>query len=232
MSNDPFKKFFNHVNSSCYDNEKLLYGKLVNEAIGMNGVKTEYYIVDYNTNYNRMFGEDSDRTLLRKFSLRMYFNLPPEDMLLSINGIENTDRFKMWASKEHFGIASTTQPEDINQVTRGSNPEYTPKEGDIVRSLSNDTLYEIMNVEDAPEENQFLQSKNVWEFTVRVYRDIHYNTTPTETASMSAISAFTDQQDYLEINDYIDTQTSGVVITSADDIANGISPPNDPFGGW
>jgi hypothetical protein len=236
MSNDPFKNFFNHVGSSCYDNEKILYSKLVNESIGINGVRCEYYIIDYNTNYDKLMGEDSDRTMVRKFSFMSYFTLPPEDMLLSINGIENTDRFKMWVSKEHFGISSTTQPDDFNQITKGSESTYEPKVGDIVNSLSNDTLYEILTIEDSPEENQFLQTKNVWEFTVRVYRDLHYNTnddvSETAVASMSAISAFTDQDDYLEINDYIDDTKTDIIITSADDIANGISKPNDPFGEW
>jgi len=231
MASTPFKKFFNHQSSSCYDNEKLLFGHFVGEAISQQGVRSEFFIVDYNTNYDKLNGEDNDRTIQRKFSVMLYYTLPPEDMLISMYGIENTDKFKMWASKDQFRIASTTNPDDFATATKNSNPAYIPKEGDIVRSIPTDTLYEIMNVKDAVEEQQFLQSKNVWEFSVRVYRDLHYNVS-TDVASVSGISAFTDQQDYLEINDVIDTLTPSILITSADDIANGDSVPNDPFGVW
>jgi hypothetical protein len=106
--------------------------------------------------------------------------------------------------------------------------------GDLVRSKasSNQVIYEILNVKDSPQDNQFLQSKNVWEFQVRVYRDLHLNLSPTTSATMTSISAFTDQDDYIDINDVIDTEKTDIIITSADDIVNGDDIPNDPFGGW
>lgn len=229
----PFKKYFNHVLDPCYNNEKLMYDKLVTESFNQHGVKCIYYVVDWNTEYDRVYGEDLDRTIERKFMVMTYFMLPPEDRLISVFAIENTDNFKMWASKIHFAAASTTRVTS-NKFgrTRGCEPEYKPQAGDIIKSTANNVYYEILNVKDAVEKNQFLQHKGVWEMDVRVYRDLHYNINPSTSASLADITPFTDQDDYLAINDVIDTEKQDIIITSADDIANGCKPPNDPFGNW
>jgi len=235
MADSPFKNFFQHQASSCYNNEKLLYSKLVGEALLQNGVKTDYYITDYNTSRDQIYGEDTDRTILRKFPVILYYMLPKQDQLFSKFGIEDLDNFKMWVAKDTFAMSSTLQADDATyNFTRGSFPQYVPKVGDLVRSKasSNQVIYEILNVKDSPQDNQFLQSKNVWEFQVRVYRDLHLNLSPTTSATMTSISAFTDQDDYIDINDVIDTEKTDIIITSADDIVNGDDIPNDPFGGW
>ena len=82
-SNKPVNdtNFFNW-RSSEYDGDKALFGSGVSEIINSFGVLSGYYIVDMSVENNKLFGEDNDRNLIRKFPLMVQFELPEEIELL------------------------------------------------------------------------------------------------------------------------------------------------------
>jgi hypothetical protein len=51
-------------NGQNYDNERKLYRKLTTEAYNKFGVCMTYYVVSYDTQYDKIYGEDNDRSLL------------------------------------------------------------------------------------------------------------------------------------------------------------------------
>lgn len=217
---------FDYLDSSCYDNEKLVYKKIVNEVYNNYGTRCYYYIVDYNTSRDVIFGEDNDRYIIRKFPLQAYFNLPPHQDMVSMFGIEEMDDFKMYISKLQLSAASTLDCTDRYGETSGTFPMYAPMEGDLIRPNYSSEIYEILHIMDT--EEQFHQDQHTWEVTVRKYRDLHFSISGTQSACMSAISAYTDQQDMFDIADFIDTIKTDVLVSGAPISAN----PDDPFGGW
>jgi hypothetical protein len=216
---------FNSFNrgSDCKSKEREFYSGLVSDAINTAPVPVNYYVVDYNVDYDKLFGEDRDRTILRKFVVNTTFNLPTERDMITIDGIEGLDSFHMYSSISHFTLASTYS-DGVSAV----HPVYVPKVGDIIQAQYNELYYRILNVKKTTE--QFLQKPHTWDFLVSPYRDNHLNLS--DSISADDIGEFVNQDDYLQINDFIDDEVSNIIITSSDDILNGITPPNDPFGGW
>ena len=205
--------------TACYDREKEMIGCQLQDMINTFAVPMTYYLTDYNTSYDQVFGEDEDRTILRSFTVNATYELPEENEMVSIYGIEGLDSFKMYIAINHFTMASTYSGD-----TSGVWPSETPKVGDIIQAQYSEIYYEVLDVKNT--EGQFLQAPHAYDFIVRPYRDIHLNLSAT--IETDPISAFTDQDDYLAINDIIDTEKADIIITSADDTIL----PNDPFGGW
>ena len=205
--------------TACYDGEKSMIGSNLQDMINTYAVPMSYYLTDYNTSYDQVFGEDEDRTILRSFTVNATYELPEENEMVSIYGIEGLDSFKMYISIDHFALASTYSADTPNIW-----PSETPKVGDIIQAHYSEIYYEILDVKDT--EGQFLQTTHVYDMIVRPYRDFHMNLSAT--IETDPISAFTDQDDYLAINDVIDREKQDIIITSADDTIL----PNDPFGGW
>jgi len=61
----------------------------------MFGVDMIYYPVSYDVDYDRIFGEDLDRTIQRKFCVKGFYELQEEIELFSKFGIEGIDNFHM-----------------------------------------------------------------------------------------------------------------------------------------
>jgi len=218
--------FFNYNDSSCYDNEKAMYNKVLSEAFNKHGVKCEYYFTDYSLTNDVIYAEDMDRHIIRKVPIMAYFELPPEERISNFFGLEETDNYNIYISKEHLAAVSTFEHNDNFGDTSGANESLLPKVGDLIRSTHNERLYEVLNVKDT--EEMFLQSKHSWNIAVQVWKDTHISLSPDTSASMTSVSAFTDQVDLLKINETIDTEKTDVLYTSG--VAE--EPPQDLFAGW
>ena len=220
------KSYFNYNGSSCYNNEKTLYNKLLSEAYNKHGVKCWYYFTDYSLTNDPIYAEDMDRHIVRKVPVMAYFELPPEDRISNFFGLEENDNYNLYISKEHLAATSTMAHNDSYGSTSGTYAATTPKEGDLILSTHNNRLYEVLNVKDT--EEMFLQSKHSWNIAVQVWKDNHISLSATTSASMTTVSAFTDQDDYVKINDAVDTEKTDVLYTSGATE----EPPKDPFAGW
>lgn len=248
---------FDYLDSSCYDNEKRVYGRMLNEVYNNYGTRCFYYIVDYNTSRDVIFGEDGDRHILRRFPLQAYFTLPQEEDLVSLFGIEEMDNFDMFISKMQLSAASTLDYNDQFGETSGTFPMYSPMEGDLIRPAYNDQIYEILHVHDT--EEQFHQDHHTWKITVRKYKDLHFTVDSTNTSALSEMISAVDQGDLFNIGAFIDTIKEPVIVSGTDNdvsysildtsavstssyttssdgvsaqIVPNITPSDDPFGGW
>ena len=218
-TNDWFQK-----DTNCADNERELYEILQMDAWNSFGVNMVYYVTDYSQTNDSIYGEDMDRTVLRGFDATGFMEqLPREDRNVPLFGIEGLDLFKVYINKLHFTSAST-----YSASQSGVYNTYTPQTGDIIYLSYNDIYYEITHVKDKVE--QFLQRPHAWDLSVREYKDFHLtlSATVSSTVSASTLSAYVDQNDYIEINNDIDTEKTSILYTSGATE----EPPNDPFAMW
>lgn len=233
------KPYFNHLNSPCYENEKKMFSNMATEMWNQHGVKLEYYKTDYNTDYDRIYGEDRDRHILRTFPVQAYFELPNEDELVTVFGMEMKDRFKMYISKQHFSVAST-----LGNTGCGINSfdKFDPCVGDIIKGKWNNRFYEIIEVKDS--EGVIMESKFIWTITVKTYRDNHLTTNtftppiPPVQQKQYDIESVTDKPiDILQINEALDSEKDEYIYEPKpleDTPDNDDLPPvnDNPFGQW
>lgn len=229
FSNIPTVDFswFNYEESSCYTNENKLYNNLATEAINSFGVKTYYYKTDYNTKKDRVFGEDTDRDIIRKFVVNAYFTLPDDDKIYNQFGIGFTETLMMFVTKIHFELASTMSYEgDVLLPLRF--PSFIPMIGDFIKSDFDSKYYEITNVQDT--EQQFLNAKHTWQITVRAFIDdklsINPETSAVPLSSLDDIKLVSDVPDILEINNTITSAFSAIAYDDP------VTHYDNPFGGW
>lgn len=177
--NDSFPDDDFILGSDNYSADRDLYSTLLTEAYNKFGVPCEYYLSTFDTDHNKIFGEDGNRYFIRKFPVMAYYILPKELELWSKWGIEGLDNFQMSISKKHFSAVCTS-----------GNYEYIrPKEGDVIQANYNNRYYEIIDVGE--EEEMFLQKKHTWILTVSVFKDV--NVKPNNSLSADDISNYTDQ---------------------------------------
>jgi len=222
----PSTQFFNHLNPN-YNNESMLYEFLNMEQKNLHGSCLEYYIISYDTNYDKLFGEDNNRRFVRHFPFMGELVLPKETKQFTTMGIGWTDIFHIYVSKLHYSYAST-----LNENKVSAYSEYIPREGDILNTKYNNVYYEIISVKS--EEQQFLQRKHSWDIIVRVIRDKSFSYSPDTSATMVDISKYNDKSDLFNIGKFIKE--------TDEDVSNATKieyepktkecDVNDPFNDW
>lgn len=160
MPNSFFKR-----SSEEYDNERELYGVLQMEGFNNFGTKLRYFVVSFDIEYNKIWGEDNNRTVLSAFDIMSYFDLPQETEMFTQFGIEGIDTFHIYINKMHF-----------DKVTNGTGiynnfSGYKPKIGDIIQAKYNGYYYEIVDVNHT--EQMFLQFKHCWDLIVKPMKIEH-----------------------------------------------------------
>jgi hypothetical protein len=216
---DPMPNQYFNYNGSCYNNEKKLYDQTTSEALDMNGVKCDYYVVDHSEDNEKLWGEDNDKHIIQQYKLKVYFETPPEVRQYTQFGIEDVDSFQMYCTKMMF-----------NKYASG----YVPKFGDFIRPHYNGVLYEITDVIDTDE--QFLNTQHNWKFTVKVWENNMLTTTPAISAEQSEtydeqditpIKVYTTSgSDTLKQNDLIEEEKTNVLYNDID------NPTYNPYGDW
>lgn len=215
--------------SQDYSNERQLYRLMLTEAYNQHGVCLEYFIVSYDTQYDRIWGEDNDRRFIRRFDMMAYYPLNTEEKLWTKFAIEGIDNFSMFVSKDHFREACTYGDTRVaGDIGPNTYSKYVPKTGDVLRSKYNDYLYEIITVK---EESMMLHLDKhyVWELIVRPFKDQFIKLDATTSASMNNVSAFTNQDtDLYNISADIFSAVSAVEYDPKSCERN----PRDPYAGW
>lgn len=138
-----------------YDNERKLVSNLLSESFNHNGVACEYFLVSFDPTYDRIFGEDNDQRVERKFQFMGYYELPTEEDRWTPFGIEGLDSFSIYTSYDIF--------------TSTSGGMSNPRAGDIIKPLYNDYYYEITAWYDGQPGGNFLQKDNSLEIIVRKF---------------------------------------------------------------
>jgi hypothetical protein len=205
------------VSSPAYDNDKNLMAVMVNEVFNKFGVCMEYYITTYDTNYDRVWGEDNNRFYIRNFEFMGKYELPREDKIWSKFGIEGSDEVTIWISKRHFTAASIDPNNGISYVR--------PQIGDIIKADFSNYFYEITEV--AEDTGQYFQSNQfIWELSVRTMKDENISTSPE--LSASDIASVTNLNDIFNIDNSVDVEKEPILYKPQ----KGEKPKEDPFGNW
>jgi hypothetical protein len=199
MSKMP-NEWLRKCNGMDYSNERKLYRKLTTEAYNKHGVCMTYYIVSYDTRYDKIWGEDNNRRFIRKFDIMCRFPLQTEEKMWNQFAILGMDNFSIFASKDHFRTASTYGHDLMaGNIGRGTFPIYVPKNGDVIQSKYNKYLYEVVTVKE--EAMMVHLSKGyTWEFIIKPYMDEHLSVDPAATASLANVSPFIDVNDIFKVN--------------------------------
>lgn len=201
-----------------YDSERLLYDLLVTEAYNQAGTCMTYYVIDYDTTKDKLFGEDTDRTVLRSFDIMAHGELPREEQLWSKFGIEGLDNFQIYVAKRHFTAASSQDSYDAT----------VPRIGDMIYMDHNNRTYDVIDV--GQEDEMFLQGKHTWIITLSPHQDTHIALSADTSATMGDISAATDQtSDEYDISSYIENEVSAVEFDTSGDSGDA---PSTVWGDW
>ena len=215
-------------NGMDYENERKLYRKVTTEAYNKFGVCMIYYVVSYDTQYDKIWGEDNNRRYIRRFDIMCRFPLPTEEKMWTKFAIEGIDNFSIFCSKNHFRTASTYGNTLVaGNIGQGTYPIYVPKNGDVLQSKYNKYLYEIVTVKEEAM-MVHLSKSYVWDFVIKPYMDEHISLDPTTSASMGPISPFVSPNDIFKVNPEAQQQAGVIDYTQK---SCEISPPA-PFDGW
>jgi len=195
-----------------YDNEREIFQVTQMEAYNKFGTPCNYFAVDYNKKYNKIWGEDGNRMITDMWSdVMVFYQFQRDDKLWSKFGIEDMSNFSMYMSKEHF-----------NCVTEG----YIPQMGDLIHTEYNDYVYEI--VERKETAGMMLQSKRyTWELVVRTYK-VESNITLAPELSASPIAKYVDAKDIYDISDEVDVKKEDIIYKPKESEQGN----KNPFGNW
>lgn len=225
-------RWFDFKNNDCYSSEKTLYNHLESEAFNTAGIKHMYYIMDYNTQRDKLFGEDMDRHCKRKFAVMVYYNsLPQLIPQFGLMGISNPEINTMYISITHFDQASTLSYVDDAIYEPKRYESYKPKVGDYIKSIYNNQYYEVINVKLSEAGTQFHQTKTTYTINVRIWKNENFGVAPEADVppeSLLDIAAVMNQPDILEINSSINTENQFVEYIPEP----GEKDVTDPFGGF
>jgi len=234
-SNNAANEFFQFYENKRYDADRNLYKNMQAEAFNIYGCAMMYYIVTYDTSYDPLFGEDNNKRIYRRFPIKAVFDLPKEEDEFSKFGLENLDNIEMHVSKKHFEVMSKYDTSGVNiypvQFNEGKTNVYDailPSVGDIIKSEYNNVYYEVLVLHK--QEEMFLQDNHSWKLTVRVFNDETLTLTPATSAAMTEISAVSNIEDILEVNDYITSADIPIQYTCATSEASSNQP--DINDGW
>jgi hypothetical protein len=212
-----------------YDNERELYRDLVTEAYNRFGVCMTYYVLSYDTQYDKIYGEDNDRRFSRRFDIMAYYPLQIEEKFWSKFAVAGNDEFSLFVSKDHFREASTYGDSQVSgNIGPNTYPVYIPKTGDVVQSQYNSYLYEITNVKEEAMMIH-LNKRYVWELVVRPFIDENLNLDPVTSASMAEVAKFINvKPDIFDIhNEVISAAAADAYVPKSCEL-----PSRNPFGGW
>lgn len=206
-----------------YNRERELYDIVLTEAYNKHGICLEYYVTSFDTSYDKVWGEDNNRTFTRAFQCMGFFELPQEERMWTKLGIAGMDEFSVYIAKRHFRDASKFNYAQTNPNAYNS---YLPKIGDYIISKYNKYIYEVVDVKD--EAMMFMQSKQyVWDLIVKPFKDEKIQTNAETSAT--TIADFTNKEnDIYDQTSEVDTRKTNVIYTpkpSEQSINNG-------FSGW
>ncbi len=194
-----------------YNKESHLYDLLSTEKTMLHGIVLEYYVTTYDRTANPLFGEDSNRRVIRKFDVMAdIIDLPQHDNTIDIFGIGvlNVGELKIpmrhfyYASQKASGIADDQLGTDQGFLVDMSKTyaSTSPKISDVIKLKSDNVFYEIVYVDD---KETFLQRRHEWVIKFRKFRDDQMTVSDEEGQKelMSDLSAVSDRRGDEELFD-------------------------------
>lgn len=174
-----------NIQGNCYNDDRCLYDKLTAEMINTFGWDIVYFQTTSDIKYDPIFQEDPTKRMIRKFSFRLFYQLPTRARQYTKWGIELTESVIGTVSKESFKInigtydTTTKWWENMGMteeevLSMGVLKQTKPKIGDLIYLKDNDTYYEVVDVDDRQGENELnFGHAPVWYIYLKVMKDDH-----------------------------------------------------------
>lgn len=210
------------VNGDLYKNERDLFSSFTCEAFNLRGVKLKYYVVDFNTSADKLFGEDNNRSVLRSFDFMGRYSLDQaaESKLWTAFGIQGLDDITCLVSKKHFDQVSRYNMDKEDPIIY---EPHTPRIGDFVRADYNSFMYEITDVKE--ETGLFMQSKqHVWSLTLKAWRNEHLDVSTSTSADMPELTTLIDTDDPFDVKGFVTSASPSIEYTPSP-----VEKPSDEF---
>ena len=180
------------------ENEYLLFDSVTSEFNDIAGFPIDYYIKSNLENADYLYGEDQNEEFTEPRRSKLIYEPSEEPDIINVFGFSSDDTLT------YTQITKTIFQRDISSEV--------PKVGDVIRTLWNNKLYEIVEV--GSEQKIFQGKKLVWEFIMKPYRHSEESdsadellfTTPEEdefpdiniTTESEELSAYGDNEDIEE----------------------------------
>jgi len=141
--------------------EYALFESVVEEITEISGWDIHYFIkLVTPENTDGLYGEDANTEYTDSYSTNLIYDVTDETNILDSFGITSDDTI------QYMQIPKIIFKRDVGYEHGDEN--LKPKPGDVIRTLWNNKLYEIVDV--GSEQNIFQGRKMVWEFITRPYR--------------------------------------------------------------
>lgn len=150
--------------SDCKESERNFFDRTSTELINLHGVDCTYYHSDYNTENNKLMGEDNDYMYVRKFPIKAMFELPVDQRRATLAGLEVDDKVEVKITIDHFKAASTF---DYVSQEYYINDSIAPKQSDLIKFDYNGVYYEVLSAKKSFD--NFLQGTHVWRLMITPY---------------------------------------------------------------
>lgn len=138
------------------EEEYLLFDSIASEFNDVSGFPIEYYVLDaVNGNIDLLYGEDPNMNWVGPFRTKVVYEPSNETEVLNSFGFSSDDVITaMMMTKSVF--------------SRDISYDFSPKVGDVIKTLWNNKQYEIVDV--GAESKIFQGKKLVWDFICRPFR--------------------------------------------------------------
>lgn len=166
-------RYFDALNNDCYAAEVALKSSLESEAYNKFGIGCVYFVKEFDTKFDPLFGEDQLENIKRRFSLQMYAqNIPNLQKQYQLQGMIYTEIIQVYCNIQHFAEASRYDWKTENPTAYES---IVPKIGDLIYFTYSDLYYEVLNVKEFADGTSFLGKPITYLFHLRVWRNSHEN---------------------------------------------------------
>jgi hypothetical protein len=143
--------------------EYELFDSVVCEFTDIAGWPVQYYVMDPTKDVDELYGEAPLAEFEGPYETRLVYEPTEETNIIDVFGFSSDDTIQFAM------IPKTVFTRDLALGAKcGMDDEFKPKPGDVVRTLWNNKLWEIVDV--GAEQKIFKGKKLVWEFIMKPYR--------------------------------------------------------------
>lgn len=156
MNLRPIEKPYWELTDFIDENEHNLFDSVTSEFNDITGFPIDYYIKVNTENSDYLYGEDQiEEFSTPPYKTKMIYEPTSEPYMVDMFGMSSDDTL------EYGMITKTIFERDVSDTLQ-------PKIGDVIHTLWNDRLYEIVKV--GSEQKIFQGMKMIWEFVLRPYK--------------------------------------------------------------
>lgn len=136
------------------EQEYILFDSVASEFNDISGFPIDYYIKLNIEDADYLYGEDPNEEFSQPYRTKLVYEPSEEPEVLNVFGISSDDTLT------YTQITKTVFHRDVT--------DEVPKVGDVIQTLWNNKLYEIVEV--GSEQKIFQGMKLIWEFIMKPYR--------------------------------------------------------------